>query len=428
MTSANPFESDQESADCEQAAQAVLLEQFTQSLEESAWLRRLASHFEFRDVRHSVTQVAEELLPELRRIILAESVALIPSKHPNEHGSVPSGSWNDAPVWIGPELPDDCLARVLEHCGEEARRQAVVRNEDGVGNHAVSIEGVDAFILVHVGASDRDIGWLIAINRDLSVQSDSCSASPAAEWETEFGSVESSLVEAAAGMLSTHACNVALFEEKERLLIGVIAAMSRAVDARDPYTRGHSERVAAYARIIASELGLAVAECERIHVAGLLHDIGKIGVPDAILKKQGKLTDAEFKVIQQHPEQGYQILHELEELAYTLPGVLHHHERMDGAGYPHGLRGNEIPLMARILAVADSYDAMTSSRTYRAAMPSSDAEEILQRHAGSQWDDGVVAAFFRRADQIRRLVGKQGLVAGAQCDASQLNHADATSH
>jgi HD-GYP domain-containing protein (c-di-GMP phosphodiesterase class II) len=171
--------------------------------------------------------------------------------------------------------------------------------------------------------------------------------------------------------------------------------MSSAIDARDAYTRGHSRRVGRYARGIGRQLQLAHDDCERLYLTGLLHDIGKIGVPDRVLLKAGRLSDDEFDLIKQHPEIGYRILEPIAELSFALPGVLHHHERIDGQGYPHGLGGEEIPFSARILAVADAYDAMTSSRTYRTAMSTEKAQGVLADGAGQQWDRPIVAAFLR---------------------------------
>lgn len=169
-----------------------------------------------------------------------------------------------------------------------------------------------------------------------------------------------------------------------------LRAMCGAIDARDRYTHGHSERVAAMAFQLARQLGISTNACHEIYLAGLLHDIGKIGTPDAVLLKEGALTEEEFAVIRRHPEIGYRIVERLSELSFALPGILHHHERWDGGGYPHGLAGESTPLMARILSVADAFDAMTSSRVYRKAMPLSRALAIIDGGRGVQWDAAIV--------------------------------------
>ena len=177
--------------------------------------------------------------------------------------------------------------------------------------------------------------------------------------------------------------------------LATVEALASTVDAKDAYTRGHSGRVAAYAAAIAGALGLPAADVARIRQAGVLHDVGKIGVPDAILLKPGQLSDEEFAVIKQHPEIGERILRGLPFLAEILPAVRHHHERWDGRGYPDGLAGDAIPPDAAILAVADSLDAMTSSRTYRVALLAAEAIRRVREGAGAQYDPRVVAAFDR---------------------------------
>jgi HD-GYP domain-containing protein (c-di-GMP phosphodiesterase class II) len=212
---------------------------------------------------------------------------------------------------------------------------------------------------------------------------------------------------ATAIVLAAHGRNCGLFHEKELLLRGVIRSMINAIDAKDSYTCGHSDRVAEYARLIARELSLDLNQCEQIYMTGLLHDVGKIGVPDEVLNKPGQLTDSEFELIKQHPVIGFEILKHLENLDYVLPGVLHHHEAIDGSGYPHGLQGSEIPLEARILAVADAYDAMTSDRPYRRGMPGEKAEAILRNGAGRQWDPDCVDAFFRTTISVRLIASQR---------------------
>ncbi len=175
--------------------------------------------------------------------------------------------------------------------------------------------------------------------------------------------------------------------------MATVAALAAAVDAKDPYTEGHSQRVSRYATILAKAMGLPAPEIARIELAGRLHDVGKIGVPDAILTKPGKLSADEYLAIQQHPVIGERMLAEVPFLREILPGVRHHHERWDGAGYPDQLQGALIPRDAAILAVADSLDAMTSSRTYRPALPLAEARRRIVEGSGSQFSPEVVTAF-----------------------------------
>ncbi|MFZ2874664.1 MAG: HD-GYP domain-containing protein [Phycisphaerales bacterium] len=204
--------------------------------------------------------------------------------------------------------------------------------------------------------------------------------------ETVVSSYDLQLIEATAGYLSSFAENVTLYEDQNALFLGTLRSLTAAIDAKDRYTCGHSERVACLARAIALAGGLSPALADRIHIAGLVHDVGKIGVPEAVLCKPGKLTDDEFALIKLHPQIGHRILKDIAQFADVLPGVLHHHERFDGRGYPHGLGGEKIPLVARVLAVADTFDAMSSNRSYRPALTRERVMEEIVRSAGTQLD------------------------------------------
>ena len=186
----------------------------------------------------------------------------------------------------------------------------------------------------------------------------------------------------------------------------IVRALTSAVDAKDPYTRGHSDRVARIAARLAEELGCDAEMQKVLHLAGLLHDIGKIGVDDKILRKAEPLSEAEYEHIKQHTEIGHRILHDLLELEDVLQVVLHHHEWWDGSGYPQQLGRGRIPLGARIVAVADAFDAMSSDRPYRKRMSDVEVDQILRAGAGRQWDPDVVGAFFRCRDAIRAETGE----------------------
>ncbi|MCR5651327.1 MAG: HD-GYP domain-containing protein [Lachnospiraceae bacterium] len=163
-------------------------------------------------------------------------------------------------------------------------------------------------------------------------------------------------------------------------------ALANAIDAKDKYTHGHSSRVAEYSRRIAELSGKSEEECDEVYFSALLHDVGKIGVPDRIINKEGKLTDEEFEAIKKHPEIGNNILSSISEYPYLSIGAHHHHERYDGKGYPDRLKGEDIPEIARIVAVADAYDAMTSRRSYRDSIPQSKVREEIIKGAGNQFD------------------------------------------
>jgi HD-GYP domain-containing protein (c-di-GMP phosphodiesterase class II) len=180
--------------------------------------------------------------------------------------------------------------------------------------------------------------------------------------------------------------------ENRELFLGSIRMLAAAIDEKDPYTRGHSGRVAKYSMLIGKELGLSADELDRLRISALLHDVGKIGVDDRVLKKPGSLTPEEFDLMKQHPTKGANIMRPVAQLKEMLPGIELHHEHVDGRGYPHGLRGEAIPLMARIIAVADTLDAMTTDRPYQTAMELEFALAQIRRLAGTKFDPAVVDA------------------------------------
>jgi putative two-component system response regulator len=173
----------------------------------------------------------------------------------------------------------------------------------------------------------------------------------------------------------------------------VVVALARTVEARDHYTEQHLRRVADRAVEVARRMGMSEREIEGVRLGGLLHDLGKIAVPDAVLLKPGPLDRAEFALVRMHPEAGAEIVRPLRAFEGPEPAVLHHHEHFDGTGYPYGLRGEAIPLAARVVSVADAFDAMTTDRPYRAAMTPAVAFQRLEDGRGEQWDPGAVDAF-----------------------------------
>jgi putative nucleotidyltransferase with HDIG domain len=181
-------------------------------------------------------------------------------------------------------------------------------------------------------------------------------------------------------------------EENRELFIGSIRMLAAAIDEKDPYTRGHSGRVAKYSTIIAHELGLSSEELDKLRIAALLHDVGKIGVDDRVLKKPGSLTPEEFAIMKTHTVKGANIMRPVSQLKEMLPGIELHHEHVDGRGYPYGLSGPQIPLMARIIGVADTLDAMTTNRPYQSAMDLDYAMGRIKALAGSKFDPVIVTA------------------------------------
>jgi putative nucleotidyltransferase with HDIG domain len=200
--------------------------------------------------------------------------------------------------------------------------------------------------------------------------------------------------------------NARLAWQSQNMYKGSLRAISAALDAKDTYTHGHSFRVTQYSLAIAHQLELSAADINDLEIGGMLHDIGKIGIPESILQKPGKLTAEEYGVVKSHPMRGYRMLMTLPGMESVLRIVRHHHERTDGSGYPDGLCGEQIPLLARVLSVADAYDAMTSNRTYRAAMSHAAAVIEVQRNAGTQFDPQMVKAFIglREMAEVRQVL------------------------
>ncbi|HUJ23837.1 MAG TPA: HD domain-containing phosphohydrolase, partial [Bryobacteraceae bacterium] len=187
-------------------------------------------------------------------------------------------------------------------------------------------------------------------------------------------------------------------DQNHELFLGSIRMLAAAIDEKDPYTRGHSDRVARYSVLIGQQLGLSPEELDNLRISALLHDVGKIGVDDRVLKKPGALTAEEFEIMKQHPSKGANIMRPVAQLKDVLPGIELHHEHINGKGYPYGLKGDEIPLMARIIAVSDTLDAITTNRPYQSAMDTEAALEIIRKVAGTKFDQKVVEALVRIVD------------------------------
>ena len=207
-----------------------------------------------------------------------------------------------------------------------------------------------------------------------------------------YGDEEKRLLETLAAQAAIAIENARLFEDTQRAYYDTLRSLAGALEARDSYTRGHSQRVADLSLKLAEELDVSEEERKEIYSAALLHDIGKIGVRDEVLLKPGKLTDDEMETIRSHPIFGDAILAPLKFLGKVAGMVKHHHERWDGKGYPDGLAAEQIPLASRIVAVSDTYDALTSDRPYRSRRTHEDALAIIEEESGAQFDPRVVDA------------------------------------
>jgi len=248
------------------------------------------------------------------------------------------------------------------------------------GEDAISTQFGPATIIEPIVNDGAVVGVLIAANK----QGDDCFAS----------SVDIKLLSATATQLGIFIENAVLYEDLNATFLGTLEALTTSIDAKDKYTCGHSQRVALLTAQLAHAYGLDADQVDRFRIAGLVHDIGKIGVPEHVLTKTGGLTEHEIVAIQKHPEIGARILRDIPQMEDILGGVLHHHEKYGGGGYPHGIAGEEIPLVARMISLADTFDAMSSCRTYRNALTRCSVLREMKRVSGAQFDPKLAELFF----------------------------------
>ncbi len=290
-----------------------------------------------------------------------------------------------AVVWV-PKEPRD---RVIVSGHVEGVPPPAYRSFPSPAGRDSTVVSRDGEVLIRIGAplavrayasvAAGSLGWLLAVN-------------PQGDRPITSSDVER--MQYVASLIATQLSNNRTYGDLKELLFGIIRALTAAIDAKDPYTSGHSERVARIAVRLAEEMGISSAKRSDLYLAGLLHDVGKIGIDDQVLKKTDRLTPEEYQKIQEHVEIGVTILKDLKKLSHIIPGVRHHHESLDGSGYPDHLSGDEIPIEARILAVADAFDAMSSNRPYRKRMSLAQIDRIFNEGKGVQWDPAVIDALF----------------------------------
>jgi HD-GYP domain-containing protein (c-di-GMP phosphodiesterase class II) len=206
-----------------------------------------------------------------------------------------------------------------------------------------------------------------------------------------FSANDQKLLYALASQAAIFIENARLERDVRSMFLGIIVSMASAVDAKDAYTHGHSLRVARVGLLVAQQLGLPREKLEPLLLSGILHDVGKIAIPDNVLKKPERLDADEFEIMKGHPLAGAKLLAHIPSLAEVLPGIKHHHEYWDGSGYPDGLKGEAIPLAGRLILIGDAFDAMTTDRVYRAAKPVAAAVAEIRRYSGTQFDPSLVA-------------------------------------
>jgi len=317
--------------------------------------------------------ICRSLLQELTPCIEAGWIAI--DLFEDEDGGQPTKFYQDG---------GDCDPEWIQALADYAQRDSIVLS-NGASTFGVNVAIVNEptesapakvrVVVVPIRRKTRKLGRMIAI-RSMT--------------QNEFGTVEADLMKSTSMMLGVHLINQRQYQEMQNMFEGTIQSLVSALDAKDAYTCGHSSRVADLAVELATRLGFDEDGIARIRMAGILHDIGKIGVEDSVLRKPGRLTDEEFEKIKAHPVLGFEILQGIRQFSHILPAVRHHHESWDGSGYPDGLSGVDIPRDAQVLAVADAFDAMTSDRPYRSGMPLPKVISIFQGGRGTQWAADVV--------------------------------------
>ena len=366
--------------------------ELAQTYEELVLLHKLSTNMRVTERDANFLQMACDSLTE---IIPVEGIAILLEKKAEDgHQLTVAAGWGL--IDIGEETAAILHSRLVEEigCGREALLDSEVDSPfkyDWPANirniMAVPLCGVDK---AESHATDktqdgtRMIGLMVATNR---------------LGKPDFDSIDVKLFNSVANSCAVFIENGRLFGDLKELFIGSLKALTSSIDAKDQYTRGHSERVAFISLWIAERLAetepMENEQIHRIYLAGLLHDIGKIGVDESVLRKKGRLSDEEFDCIKKHPSIGAGILREIKQMRDIVPGVLCHHERIDGRGYPDGLVGEQVPLIGKIVGLADSFDAMTSKRIYREAMTVEQALGEIEKGLGTQFDEKVGGVFLR---------------------------------
>lgn len=364
--------------------------ELAQTYEELVLLHRLSTNMRVTEADSNFLQMACDCLTE---IVFVEGIAILLEK-----------TINDGQQWViaaGSGLIDidEQMAAILQsrlaeeiNSGKEALLDSEVDSAfkydwPGRINNIIAVpffgkEKAESHFAEGPHNDHCIMGFMVAVNRI---------------GKQDFDSTDVKLFNSVAGGCAVFIENGRLFKDLKELFIGSLKALTSSIDAKDKYTHGHSERVAFISRWIAERLSdvepLDEDQIHKIYLAGLLHDIGKIGIDEVVLRKSGGLTDEEFDRVRKHPLIGANILREIKQMREIVPGVLCHHERIDGRGYPNGLAGEQVPLSGRIVGLADSFDAMTSKRTYRDAMSVEMALEEIEKGLGTQFDERIGRVF-----------------------------------
>jgi len=376
--------------------------ELAQTYEELVLLHRLSTNMRVTEVDSNFLQMACDCLTE---IVFVEGIAILLEK-----------TINDGQQWViaaGSGLIDidEQMAAILHsrltediNSGKEALLDSEVDSAFNYEwpsriNNIIAVpffgkERVESHFAEGTQNGHNIMGMMVAVNR---------------VGKQDFDSTDIKLFNSVAGGCAVFIENGRLFKDLKELFIGSLKALTSSIDAKDKYTHGHSERVAFISRWIAERLSdiepLDEEQIHKIYLSGLLHDIGKIGIDETVLRKTGRLTDEEFGRVRKHPLIGAAILREIKQMRDIVPGVLCHHERIDGKGYPNGLAGEQVPLSGRIVGLADSFDAMTSKRTYRDAMSVDIALKEIEKGLGTQFDERIGRVFLESdIDQLWNII------------------------
>lgn len=377
---ANEFQTSTNSAD---QIEKICTE-LSQSYEELMLLYNLSSHMKVTQSSSTYLQLACD---QLTQLINVEGIAIFLDKKIDgaKRLALSAGS---GLVSIDPNLADILQVHLAAelNLGKEALLDSDIDSPfkyDWPGD-------IKSVIAVPLNGADQMTGLMVATN---------------IVDKPDFDNIDVKLFNSVAHQCAVFLENGRLFGDLKELFVGSLKALTNSIDAKDQYTRGHSERVAFIARWITDRIAettpIEEDEVHRIYLAGLLHDIGKIGISEAVLRKRGKLDDDEMSRIKAHPQIGASILSEIKQMRDIVPGVLTHHERMDGKGYPKGLTGDRIPLIGKIISLADSFDAMTSRRVYREALSIKRAMAEIEKGIGTQFDPEIATIFIN--SDIRKL-------------------------
>ena len=351
-----------------------LVKELTQSFEDLYLYSTVSAHVKtLRFSSNMLNELIEELLETMRSDL---SFASLPDRQ--EYDSMYASEDLSNKI-ADPKMFIDKLLKAIPSDEPTLEENYFILNDSGkVPSYSRLHSDPYRFLTVRIQHDDSFYGWLGLVSFNL---------------EEIFRRGELKLLISVAEQVAAVLSNTDLYNELESFVINVVKSLVYTIEEKDLYTHGNSKRVSEFSGLIADKLGLDSDQKEDLNWAAILHDIGKIGIPELILNKTVKLDDSEYDVIKGHPMKGYHILQPIKQLNGSLPGILHHHERFDGNGYPDRLKGEEIPLMARIIAIADTFDAISSSRAYRSARSRQEALAIMEKAAGTQLDPELVGIF-----------------------------------